>query len=255
MNPSDRQRFSQMADNYDQLAPRLVPMYDFLQDEMIRQADLASIDRPRVVDLGAGSGRFLEKVLIQCPHATCWWVDSSESFLDVAFRRLGRFAGRVTYVIAPIEGDWPRRIDAPVDAIFSMSAIHHLESSEKRAAYAAAFDALHPGGWFINTDEMRTLDDESYRASLQFWARSVDRAYTTLPEDLTLPASQWKHHFDNWKRRNIDAFNQPKTKGDDLHEPFVDQVRWLRDIGYERADVFIKYHLWCAIGGRKPNRD
>jgi hypothetical protein len=44
----------------------------------------------------------------------------------------------------------------------------------------------------------------------------------------------------------------PKTKGDDIHESFVNQVDWLHEIGFTEADVYIKYHLWCAVGGRKP---
>jgi hypothetical protein len=48
---------------------------------------------------------------------------------------------------------------------------------------------------------------------------------------------------------NIDV---PKVRGDDIHESFVNQVDWLHEIGFTEADVYIKYHLWCAVGGRKP---
>jgi tRNA (cmo5U34)-methyltransferase len=252
MQTSDKQRFTQMAEDYDQMAPLLVPMYGFLQDEMIRQAEIASLSAPRVVDLGAGSGRLLEKVLTANPYALCYWVDSSESFRSVAQRRLARFGERVNYVLSAIESDWMSQVEPPVQAIFSMSAIHHLESGEKRAAYATCFDLLAPGGWFINADEMRSLDREAYRASLHFWAAHVDAAAAGAPASLGEFVRRWQHHFDNWKRRNIEGFDLPKTKGDDLHEPFTDQVQWLREIGFVHVDVFVKYHLWCMVGGRKP---
>jgi len=40
-------------------------------------------------------------------------------------------------------------------------------------------------------------------------------------------------HFEGWKRRNIKHIDQPKTKGDDMHEPFIEQVQWLKEIGFE----------------------
>jgi tRNA (cmo5U34)-methyltransferase len=252
METDDKQRFALMAEDYDQVAPLLVPMYDFVQQEMIRLADLGRLSNPRIIDLGAGSGRFLEKVLAVCPQATCYWVDSSEAFLAVARRRLARYGQQVSYVLSPMEGDWKRRIGQPVDCIFSMSAIHHVEQHEKRALYAQCFDLLADGGWFINGDEMKTLDERAYRASLDFWVRHVEGRAERVPPELVENTRRWCGHFQGWKRRNIDRIDQPKTKGDDLHDPFIDQVQWLKEIGFEGVDIFVKYHLWCVIGGRRP---
>ena len=44
---------------------------------------------------------------------------------------------------------------------------------------------------------------------------------------------------------------EPKTKSDDLHEDYASQLDWLHEVGFAHVDLFIKYHLWCAIGGRK----
>jgi tRNA (cmo5U34)-methyltransferase len=254
METDDRQRFEHMAEDYDQMAPILVPMYGFLQQEMIRLADLASLSRPRIVDVGAGSGLFLEKALAICPQADCYWVDSSEGFLKVARRRLSRYGRQVTYILSPMEAEWQRQVGGPVDRIFSMSAIHHLERHEKRALYVACFDLLNEGGWFINGDEMKTLDEAAYRASLAFWVRHIETQAERVPPALVENTRRWCGHFEGWKRRNIERIDQPKTKGDDLHEPFVDQVQWLKEIGFDSVDLFVKYHLWCVIGGRKPVR-
>jgi tRNA (cmo5U34)-methyltransferase len=254
MEIDDRQRFAHMAEDYDQMAPFLVPMYDFVQQEMIRLADLAPLSQPLIVDLGAGSGLFLEKVLAASPQACCYWIDSSEGFLAVARRRLARFGGQVTYILSPMESDWTAKIGQPADRIFSMSAIHHLERDEKRALYGRCFDLLAEGGWFINADEMKTLDEAAYRASLDFWVRHIETQAEHVPPALADNCRRWCGHFQGWKRRNIERIDQPKTKGDDLHEPFVDQVRWLKEIGFEGVDIFVKYHLWCVIGGRRPGR-
>ncbi len=49
-----------MAEAYDKMAPKLVPQYDFIQDEMIRSLGIKNYDNPVIIDLGAGSGRFIK---------------------------------------------------------------------------------------------------------------------------------------------------------------------------------------------------
>jgi len=58
-----------MAEDYDAMVCYLLPKYDDLQNEMIRISGLESAEKPIVVDLGCGSGRFLEKVLSLNPNA------------------------------------------------------------------------------------------------------------------------------------------------------------------------------------------
>ena len=249
----DRLRFATMAEDYDRMAPYLVPQYEFLQEEMIRQTQVLTLVGPRVVDLGAGSGRCVEKILDGNPQAVCFWVDSSPAFLNIARRRLGRFGDRVEFVLSALEDDWEAQVGGAVDCIFSMSAIHHLEHGQKYTLYERCFDLLRPGGWFINTDEAKTLFPDAYLASLHYWARHVDNSAPSVPDGLRGHCDRWRAHFARWKQRNIDGIDAPKTKGDDMHEVFTDQVKWLHEIGFECADVFVKYQLWCMMGGRKPS--
>ncbi len=252
MTEIDRQRFASMAEAYDAMAPYLLPQYAFLQEEMLRLAELDALAHPIVVDLGAGSGRFLERVLERNARATCYWMDSSHDFCGVARRRLARFDERVVFIESALEDAWEADVDGPVHAIFSMSAIHHLESDDKRRLYRRCFDLLVPGGWFVNTDEMQTMYRDAYLASLHHWVRHVDDSREVIPADLLESYEQWQGHFDRWKKRNIEQADAPKTKGDDLHEGFIEQMTWLSQIGFENVDVFVKHHLWCSVGGRKP---
>ena len=54
MNDENRWQHSNATNCYDAMAPYLVPQYDFLQDQMIRQSQIAWLNNPKVVDLGAG---------------------------------------------------------------------------------------------------------------------------------------------------------------------------------------------------------
>jgi len=247
-------RFVTMAQDYDEMAPYLVPQYNFLQSSMIEYLDIAHTTQPVVVDLGAGSGIFLERILSANETAHCYWIDSSEGFLNIAQQKLAPYRDRVTFVLSTMEEPWEQQLTQSPGFIFSMSAIHHLLNEEKMALYQRCFAILAENGWLVNIDEMKTVYDDAYYHTLLYWARHVDRSATVIPAEKTDLYHQWVEHFDRWKERNIDNFNQTKVKGDDLHERFTLQMQWLKAAGFANVDVFVKYHLWCAVGGQKPQR-
>ena len=248
---TDRNRFFGMAECYDAMCRILVPGYNLLQDEIFRILPFAPEDDILVADLGAGSGIFLEKVLNRFTRSRAVWLDYSGDFQGVARKRLDQFGDRISYVVVSMEDPWENRLPGPCHCIASMSAIHHLLSDEKRDLYRRCFEYLVPGGWFFNIDEMKTLNSGAYERSLRYWVRYVEDAEAQITEIDRPLYDAWKERFDRWKERNVDGIDSPKEKGDDLHEPFHSQVEWLEEIGFAKADVFVKYHLWCLIGGQK----
>ena len=254
MDQASKERFFTMAETYDRMARTLVPQYDFLQNEVLRTLSLEDSRRNIVIDLGAGGGTWLEKILACNNASKCYWVDYSEDFLEVAKEKLSKYGDRVTYILSSLEQIWESQVPEKADAIISMSAIHHLTTEEKQDLYRRCYEKLNAGGWFVNIDEMETIYPDAHLNSLYFWIRHVEHARDTISaEDLRYYES-WKLHFDGWKMRNVDNMDKPKTKGDDIHESFLEQLHWLKDIGFQNVDLFIKYHLWCAIGGQKPDK-
>ena len=63
MTRIDKERFFNMAETYDKMAQELVPQYDFLQDEALKLLNIHPHKESVVIDLGAGSGIFLGKIL------------------------------------------------------------------------------------------------------------------------------------------------------------------------------------------------
>jgi tRNA (cmo5U34)-methyltransferase len=210
------------------------------------------IDAPIVVDLGAGSGHLLEKLLTRFPAAHGIYIDYSDDFLRVAEKRLSRFGGRIALHRASFLDDWEAKITRPPDVIVSMSAIHHLDGANKKKLYAKCFNALTAGGWLFNIDEMKTLREDSYVKSMEYWVHCVDAARSSIPADLLPCYEEWMKRFRSWKKRNIDLRGGPKAEGDDIHESYSDQMQWLEEIGFRDVDLYTKYHLWCTIGGRRP---
>jgi len=251
MDQIDKERFFNMAAAYDKMAHHLVPQYDFLQNEALKLLAIESQDKAIVVDLGAGSGIFLDKILSIYKNTRCYWVDYSNDFLAVAKKKLFKYGDRAEHIISSLEEHWEDHIPENADIILSMSAIHHLETVDKKGLYKRCYEKLNPGGWFINIDETKTIYDDAYIHSMRLWVKFVEEYKTRIPDNELDYYQAWKSKFDSWALRNIDNAGQIKKKGDDIHENFLEQLHWLKAAGFINVDLFIKYHLWSVIGGQK----
>jgi len=245
-------RFQTMAEDYDILAPVMVPYYGFMQSLMMDYLRIEEANNPVVVDLGAGSGSFLERILQRNSSAQCYYIDLSQAFMKVAKKKLQRYQDRIHYILADLEDGWSDRLPVNADYVFSMSAIHHLENHEKQRLYKCCFDLLNPGGWLVNIDEMKTIYADAYFNSLYYWDQYGQAQGKRLHGKYLKTYWKWQDHFRQWKIRNIGNFGQPKKKGDDIHESFLLQMAWMKEIGFQQVDLFGKIYLWCIIGGKKP---
>jgi tRNA (cmo5U34)-methyltransferase len=249
--PEYRWNTSPLAEGYDAAAPQIHPYYSAVQDEMITllvaHAGPAEVAGEfHVVDLGAGSGRLVERILGAIPHATATLVDQSEPFLALAERRLASFGPRIHFVLSRLQDAWDQQLTKRPAAIVSTSAIHHLEPQEKQALYQRVYGALAAGGVFLNGDEVRPESDAEYRAVLERWAdfMRAGMASGAIPAGFHPAANAWIE-------RNVTRFGEPKKSGDDCHETAAVQLDYLRAAGFRIADVTWQQELWSVLRGVK----
>ncbi|MDF2505040.1 class I SAM-dependent methyltransferase [Clostridium sp.] len=251
MDYKDKDRFFSMAQTYNEMIKYVLPQYDFLQNEAIKSAPFKKDDEIVVFDLGAGSGIFLERILSNFPKAKCYWIDYSTDFMKAAKERLSAYSDRVEYITTTLQDNLESKVKVKADLIFSMSAIHHLETEEKKSLYKICFNMLKPSGWFFNCDEMKTLYKDSYINSMNFWIDYVNNVKSLIPAEKLKYYESFISTFSKWQERNVKHVDTPKVKGDDIHESFLSQIEWLKDAGFSNVDLFVKYHLWSIIGGSK----
>jgi tRNA (cmo5U34)-methyltransferase len=128
-----------------------------------------------------------------------------------------------------------------------MSAIHHHDADEKQSLFARCYEALLPGGTFINGDEYRPESDAEYVALLEDWSAHMHSAL----ERGDIPAF-FKDTLDYWHNRNIRRFREPKQSGDDCHETVAAQLGYLLDVGFEQAQSLWAKELWAVVIANKP---
>lgn len=253
MKQEDKDRFHSktMASTYDEMCQLLVPGYGIMQDTLLNILKFEDIENIVLLDLGAGSGILIEKVLKEFPDSICYYLDFSDDFMHVAKERLQKYEDRITYITSDFCGDWESEIKEKPNVITSMSAIHHLTNENKEKLYEKCYNVLGEDGWFFNIDEMKTINEDAYIKSLYYWIYHAEKQKNTVSGDLIDSYNGFMEKFGNWKKRNIDNIHLPKQEGDDIHESFSVQLDWLKEIGFSETDLFSKYHLWCLIGGKK----
>ena len=256
MKQEDKDRFHsmKMANAYDKMCQHLVPGYNFIQDTLINILKFEDIKDLVLLDLGAGSGIFIEKVLKEFPNSICYYLDYSDDFIHVAKKRLQKYNNRVTFIKSDFCRPWESKINEKPNIITSCSAIHHLSNDNKKKIYERCYNTLKEEGWFFNIDEMKTISENAYVKSLYYWVYHANMQKNHLQKDEMNAYSKWMDQFDNWKKRNVDNIDKPKKEGDDIHESFLVQLDWLKEIGFVETDIFSKHFLWCLIGGKKTFR-
>ncbi|GIF14859.1 class I SAM-dependent methyltransferase [Actinoplanes teichomyceticus] len=105
----------------------------------------------RVLDLGGGPGLLAERMATRWPDATITLVDLDPVLLELA--RAG-LPGTVGVVRADLAASWPAATGGAHDLITAVMTVHYLTPEAIRALYAAARDALAPGGLLVVADLM-----------------------------------------------------------------------------------------------------
>lgn len=235
----------QAAADYDAAGPFVHPLYNEVQAAVVAALPFDASDAPHVVDLGGGSGRLAERILVALPESTVTVVDPSESFGGLAKQRLSRFGERATVARCQAQEAWSDSVRRP-DAIVSTSALHHLDGPDKNAAFAACFNALPAGGCLINGDEYRPPSDVTYRALLTEWGEHMRSSLAA-----GLIPDTFGEIIDRWEQRNLDGFGGPRVSGDDCHETIEEQTARLYGAGFGHVETTWHNRLWGVLVARK----
>ncbi|HET9517132.1 MAG TPA: class I SAM-dependent methyltransferase, partial [Actinoplanes sp.] len=107
-------------------------------------------DRPRIVDLGAGTGTGSTALARHLPTAQITAVDLDEQMLEHLRERAAALGltDRIRTVRADLDQPWPEL--GPADLVWASAAMHHM--ADPTDAVRQAFATLRPGGVFAITE-------------------------------------------------------------------------------------------------------
>jgi tRNA (cmo5U34)-methyltransferase len=215
----------------------LIPLLD-VQEDVLEQL-LIRRDRPvtRFLDIGCGAGAMSELVFRASgagSQSTGVLVDFSQPMLDRAAVNLASYTGRWQAVTGDLNA--PAWTDAlprgRYDAVVSGLAIHHLPPERKPALFAEILELLEPGGIFVNMDyvaidgPLQGLFDEQMLAN-------------AVRAERESGGTRHEHEVD-------------LEDDDDRPDTVEEQLRWLREAGFQQTEVHFKWAEAAIFGGVKP---
>lgn len=138
--------------------------------------------RLRLLDVGCGTGRFLEFVKQAWPRLPVLGIDLSEPYLREARRHLWRHS-RIGLAVA--NGESLPVANASQDAVTSIFVFHELPPPVRRTLFGEFARVLRPGGRLVLLDSLQRGDRPDYDGMLELFPHSFHEPYfaSYLEED------------------------------------------------------------------------
>ena len=225
-------QFSTRAEDYDRLQPIRIEMFEFYHSLAMDFIPFGDQTEFRMLDLGCGTGIFLNCVLMKYPKATCVAIDFSDEMMKFAAQKVSTFSDRVEFFQRDLNEGLLEGLGS-FQFVASFSTIHHLTDENKVRIFRQIYDVLETGGWFFFIDAMSTrFDDDVYR---------LGRRRLTLRREERFEEAGIDIEEANRVREIIEQVDEDSPERDRISR-FSSQVEWLKEAGFRSVDYI--WHLW-----------
>ena len=184
-----RRNFHFQTDGY--LSERSARLYDFQVEalfagtaEAMRRRAYVPVARyltrcklkgPVILDVGAGTGRFLSFVKSMQPQAKAIALDLSAPYLARAEKRAVKMGQEIEILAAPVE-KMPLA-DASADVVTSIYLFHELPPKVRAAAAKEIARVLKPGGIFVFADSIQYGDAPGFDGLIEVFPALLHEPY------------------------------------------------------------------------------
>ena len=215
------------AETYDVAIRKFVPHYDAMIGVVLGLLDEALPENALVLDLGAGTGALAQAVLDAIPRARVQLVDIDPAMLAVAGTRVASHGARAELRCASFHDPLP-----PCSAVIASLSLHHVHApADKRALYAAIWNALLPGGLLVIADATVHAQGPERERTFREWVAEMAKA--------GIPESEAHALFARWA----------EGPTGDRYFSLATELALLGEAGFMNPDCFWKHGPSTVFGG------
>lgn len=217
-----------------------MPFADVQIEVLVKIISVWNPNIKKVVDLGCGDGILGRAILNNYPEIELSCVDFSEPMLERAKNNFQKNE-LVDFINADLSNsDWKDVFNKSggFDLIIAGFAIHHLTNNRKKELYKEIYELLNRGGIFLNLDHVAPT------------TKDLENIYNDLFID-KLFLYQRKNNLDISREMIAKKYLSSHNKEEIVLTSLEVQCEWLREIGYQNVDCYLKMFELALFGGRK----
>lgn len=212
--------------DYDHSIRGFIPGYETML--RIAAEQVASISPNLAIDLGAGTGALSEAILSTGKVGAIELFDVDPEMLERARVRLSRFPKQTRFQERSFESPLP-----PCHAAAASLALHHIRAiKQKQTLYRRIYNALLPGGIFVNADVALPLKPKEREATYRVWINHM--------ASCGIDETQAKRHFQQWDK-------------EDTYFSLPEEITAMQSAGFDARCVWSE-GPGTVLAGRKRTR-
>ncbi|HKI89589.1 MAG TPA: class I SAM-dependent methyltransferase [Draconibacterium sp.] len=189
------------------------------------------------LDLGCGDGFMGYYVFEMFPDSRGIFMDASNEMITRAKAKQNSF--QAEFLVGDFShADWIKPLPENVkfDLVISGYAIHHIEIEEKKRLYKQIYNLLNPNGIFLNLEHVLSPTED------------LEKLFRNLFDDRMV--DYHRHiHDDRSREEIIEKYHDPNHAALNKLEFVEEQCSWLREIGFNHVDCYMKIFELALIGG------
>ena len=172
------------AKTYDRLQPLKKEMYHFYQQLALDFVGFDKQDRFRMLDLGCGTGTFLNAILERIRECPCVAVDYSPEMLDVARAKTAGLSGSRRAPAGRPEPGAPGRSRQVRPWSQRSQPSTNLTDPNKARLLESVYEALAPDGWFSSSTHERDVRRRRVQAGRRRARLRMEHRFTDAGADI-----------------------------------------------------------------------
>lgn len=210
-------------------------------DAILRLIAAARDEVRTFIDLACDGGTITAAILDEYPQVTCVLVEDSARRLEATRQRLGPLSERVTFRAARYATPgWTQQAleFAPYDVVIAGAEVWPIPDGRKREIFREIHQILTPGGLLLNFEHV---------ASATRWTESA-----MDDQVIDLIFGEFIRNGKKKARTQVAREFYERVKPDgERHAPLEVQCDWLREVGFESVECFLKVSELAVFGGQK----
>ncbi len=210
---------------YDKEISLVMPSYLEMQKTLTNKLRFKT-KKLTILDLGIGTGQFTKIILDKFPQSNVVAIDISKKMMQTAKQRLKKYLKQITFVCQNFYKYKPKE---KFDLVVATLSIHHLNKKQKQKFFYFVKEFLKPKGLFVIGDLIIGDTKKETDKIESNWHKYLIKTFGTNR------AKEW---FTLYKQ-------------EDIPESIDNQLKWLRNAGFKKAEcVWKEKNLAVIIASR-----